>query len=96
MHTDFLPLRDQLRTNPIVYVCLGCLIVTHLILMVILVTSIASIAPEIKTTLSDVQIIVPEMRRSLFELGQLVPEIKAGMDVLNQLCVDNSNCHVSH
>ena len=94
MHTDFQPMREQLRTNPAVYACIGCLIVTHLILMVILVTSIASIAPEISTTLSDVQTLMPEMRRSLFELGQLVPNIKAGLDVLKQLCADNNNCHV--
>ena len=93
MQIDFIPLREQVRTNSIVYVCIGCLLVTHFILMIILVTSIVSIGPEIKTTLSDVQIIVPEMRRSLFELGQLVPEIKAGMDILNQLCVDSRNCH---
>ena len=93
MQTDFVPMREQIRTNPVVYLCIGCLIVTHLILTIILVTTVASIVPEINTTLDDIQIIMPEMRRSLLELGQLVPEIKNGLFILNQLCVDSRNCH---
>lgn len=95
MQTEFLPLREQIRTNPVTYICVGCLLITHLILMTILVTSIAVIAPEVKATLSDVQVVMPEMRRSLIDLGEMLPEIKTGMNILSQLCTISETCHVN-
>lgn len=93
MQTEFVPLREQIRTNPAIHICVGCLLIIHLVLMIVLVTSVAIIAPEVKATLSDVQIIMPEMRRSLLDLGQLIPEIKTGMNILSQLCTDSETCH---
>ena len=95
MHTEFVPLQEQIRTSPVTYVCVGCLLITHLILMIVLVTSVAVIAPEVKSTLSDVQVIMPEMRRSLLDLGQMLPEIKTGMNILSQLCTNSETCHVN-
>ena len=94
MQTEFVPLQEQIRTNPSTYICVGCLLITHLILMIVLVTSVAVVAPEVKTTLADVQVIMPEMRRSLLELGQLIPEIKTGMNILSQLCTHSETCHL--
>ena len=94
MQTEFVPLREQIRTNPATYICVGCLLITHLILMIVLVTSVAVIAPEVKATLSDVQVIMPEMRRSLLDLGQMIPEIQTGMNILSQLCTNSETCHV--
>lgn len=91
--TDFLPLTTRTPSRG-VYICIGCLIITHLILMTILVATVATIAPEMKSTLADVQIIMPEMRRSLLELGQLVPQIESGMEILQQLCHSSTTCHV--
>jgi len=90
--TDFLPFTTRTPARGL-YICVGCLITTHLILMIILVAAVTTIAPEMKSTLSDVQIIMPEMRRSLLELGQMVPEIKSGMGILQQLCQSSESCH---
>ena len=90
--TDFLPFTTRPPAKGL-YMCVGCLIITHLILMTILVASVLTIAPEMKSTLSDVQIIMPEMRRSLLELGQLVPQIKSSIKILQQLCQSSESCH---
>ena len=71
-------------------------VLLHIILMSVLVGTLSKIAPEVQSTLADVNIIMPEMRRSLLDLGQLLPEIKMGMSVLRQLCADNQNCVVNN
>lgn len=76
------------------FVCIGALVTTHLILMAVLVGSLASVAPEVKTTLDDVRLMVPQMHRTLTELGVMIPEIQTGMKILQQLCHSDSQCHV--
>ncbi len=73
---------------------IGLLIGLHFALMTALVASIASIAPEVKTTLDDVGVIMPEMRITLKDLGQMIPEIKTGMNILEQLCETDDTCRV--
>tara|TARA_B100001059_G_scaffold234244_1_gene276294 strand:- start:6644 stop:7012 length:369 start_codon:yes stop_codon:yes gene_type:complete len=77
------------------YICTGALVMTHLILMVVLVASIAAVAPEIKTTLDDVRLMVPQMHLTLRELGKMLPKITQGMRILDQLCADADNCRVA-
>lgn len=62
--------------------------------MIILVATLATIAPEMKSTLSDVQVMMPEMRRTLLDLGRLIPQIESGMGILQQLCQINEACHI--
>jgi len=64
----------------------------HFLLMVILVANVATIAPEMKTTLQDVKILVPQMHKTISELGVLLPEITQGMRILKQLCQTNDQC----
>ena len=64
----------------------------HFLLMVILVANVATIAPEMKTTLQDVKILVPQMHKTISELGVLLPEITQGMHILKQLCQVNDQC----
>lgn len=80
------------RSNVGCYVCLGALVIIHLVMMAILVGSMASMAPEIKTTLDDVGRMVPEMHSSLLELGVMIPEIRTGMKILEQLCLNDNRC----
>lgn len=82
------------RTNLGCFVCIGALVVTHLILMAVLVGSLASIAPEVKTTLDDVRLMVPQMHKTLSELGVMIPEIRTGMRILQQLCESDNQCHM--
>lgn len=83
------------RTNLGCFVCIGALVVTHLIMMAVLVGSLASVAPEIKTTLGDVRLMVPQMHKTLSELGVMIPEIRTGMRILQQLCESDTQCHMS-
>ena len=80
------------RTQLAVYIAFGLFISLHIILMSVLVSNLVSIAPEVQTTLADVNILVPQMQKTLVELGRMLPEIKTGMDVLKQLCVEAPNC----
>lgn len=82
------------RTNLGCFVCIGALVMTHLIMMAVLVGSLSSVAPEIKTTLDDVRLMVPQMHKTLSELGVMIPEIRTGMKILQQLCSSDSQCHV--
>ena len=82
------------RSNLGCFVCIGALVITHLILMAVLVGSLASVAPEVKTTLDDVRLMVPQMHKTLSELGVMIPEIRTGMKILQQLCNSDSQCHV--
>lgn len=75
------------------YIILGFVVIFHVVMMGIVVVTLTQIAPEVQTTLRDVNIMLPEMRRSLLELGQLLPEIKAGMSILQQLCTLDPECH---
>ena len=84
---------SRFRTNnrP-AYICICLFVITHLILMITVVVILTNVAPEIKTTLTDVNEMLPEMERSLLELGTLLPEIKMGMQILKVLCMDDINC----
>ena len=84
--------RDNSRNIFVYSCCLGFTV--QLIVMIVIGGILGNIAPEIKTTLVDVNTMMPEMRQSLLDLGQLVPEIKTGMDILRQLCEHNIDCHV--
>lgn len=79
--------------NHFVYIC-GIGFVVQLIVMIVIAGILGNIAPEIKTTLTDVNTMMPEMRQSLLDLGQLIPEIKGGMDILNELCKNDVNCNL--
>tara|TARA_B110000879_G_C11163244_1_gene510043 strand:+ start:2414 stop:2704 length:291 start_codon:yes stop_codon:yes gene_type:complete len=96
MEAEFFPLHNQnwSRQNVGKYSCIVVFLLFHIIILTVLVTSIASIAPEVQTTLKDVQVIMPEMRRTLLDLGQLIPEIKTGMNILKQLCQQDPACIV--
>jgi len=74
-----------------VYIC-GIGFVVQLVVMIVIAGILGNIAPEIKTTLTNVNTMMPEMRQSLLDLGQLIPEIKSGMDILQQLCNNDVNC----
>ena len=83
----------RFRTNNLpAYICICLFVITHLILMITVVVILTNVAPEIKTTLTDVNEMLPEMERSLLELGTLLPEIKMGMQILEFLCMDDKNC----
>jgi len=93
MHTPF----EELQTPPSRYplyivTAMSIFVVLHIILMSVIVGTLAKVAPEVQSTLADVNIIMPEMRHSLLDLGQLIPEIKMGMVVLRQLCENDANC----
>ena len=95
MHTNF----EELISRPSNYnICIitagSVFILLHIVLMSVLVGTLSKIAPEVQSTLSDVNIIMPEMRKSLLDLGQLIPEIQMGMTVLRQLCATNPNCTI--
>ena len=93
MRTHFEELSERSTPyNICILVTVGIFVLLHIILMSVLVGTLSNIAPEVQSTLSDVNIIMPEMRRSLTELGQMLPEIQMGMKVLRQLCADNPNC----
>jgi hypothetical protein len=93
--TRFIELNaDQPSRNKFTIGCFALFICTHLLIMIVLVTNIALIAPEVKTTLSDVKIIVPEMQKTISELGMLLPEITQGMQILKQLCTANDQCNI--
>lgn len=81
------------RHTRCIYIILGSLVIFHIVMMGIVVVTLTQIAPEVQTTLRDVNIMLPEMRRSLLDLGQLLPEIKAGMSIMQQLCTLNPECH---
>jgi len=72
--------------------CVGVFVFTHLLIMIVLVTNVTLMAPEIKSTLLDVKIIVPEMRKTISELGTMLPEITQGMRILKQLCQTDEQC----
>ena len=95
MRTPFEEISDRPTYNICILVAVGVFVLLHIILMSVLVGTLSKIAPEVQSTLSDVNIIMPEMRRSLLDLGQLLPEIKMGMAVLRQLCTSNPNCTLS-
>jgi|TARA_B110000977_G_scaffold25504_1_gene31461 hypothetical protein len=96
MRTSFEELSErQSPYNLCLLITIGVFVLLHIILMSVLVGTLSKIAPEVQSTLADVNIIMPEMRRSLLDLGQLLPEIKMGMSVLRQLCADNQNCVVN-
>jgi len=91
METAFVSLTER----PRYYRAVGCVcvfFVIHIAMMSVILVYLGDVAPEIKTTLSDVNVILPEMRRSLGDLGQILPEIKLGMAVLEQLCNESPNC----
>ena len=56
-----------------------------IVMMAIVVSVLAGIAPQMQTTMKDVAIMLPDMRHSLADLGQMLPEIKEGLSVLRQL-----------
>lgn len=93
MQTDYNELNNgRSRLQFCIYIGIGLFISLHIILMSVLVSNLASITPEIQTTLNDVKVMVPEMRTTLVELGRMLPEIKMGMNVLEQLCKANPDC----
>ncbi len=92
--TRGLPSFPTIRVNHVLYGCVGILIFVQMIMMCILIGSVSVIAPEVKSVLSDAQQMVPEMHKSLVALGRMLPEIRDGMKILDQLCRDNSNCHI--
>jgi hypothetical protein len=98
METNFRELSSnhpQVQSN-FNYRCLqiafGIFVTLHIILMAVIVGSISAIAPEVKTTLNDVNVLVPQMHTTLVELGRMLPEIKLGMSVLEQLCNESPQC----
>lgn len=93
--TRFIELgRDTPTIHKIAVVCFAIFIFIHLLIMIVLVTNIAIITPEINTTLSDVKILVPQMHKTISELGTLLPEITQGMRILKQLCQSDEQCNI--
>jgi len=98
MQTNFQELdsnRQELDSNRhyrCIHIALGIFVALHIILMAVIVGSVSSVAPEVKTTLDDVRVLVPEMHITLVELGRMLPEIKLGMSVLEQLCNESPGC----
>ena len=85
-------LQEVPRQRKCLYCVLGTIVLTHVVLMGIVVAILTRIAPEVLTTLSDVNVMVPEMRRTLLVLGRMVPELQTGMATLQKLCSANPDC----
>jgi|TARA_B110000977_G_scaffold33206_1_gene44223 phage-related minor tail protein len=92
MDIGFHELLDNNRRNFCLY-GIGILVGLQTIFMLAAVIILANIAPEIKTTLTDVNTMLPEMRRSLLDFGQVMPEIKTSIKILSQLCTASDNCY---
>lgn len=98
METNFQELesnRQEVHINRYyrrIHIAFGIFVALHIILMAVIVGSVSSIAPEVKTTLEDVKVLVPQMHITLVELGRMLPEIKMGMSVLEQLCNESPKC----
>ena len=92
MQTRFNELTDERPYQRYLCIALVSFVFFHIVMMAIVVSVLAGIAPQMQTTMKDVAIMLPDMRHSLADLGQMLPEIKEGLSVLRQLCVASPNC----
>tara|TARA_B100001540_G_scaffold252335_1_gene228698 strand:- start:128 stop:430 length:303 start_codon:yes stop_codon:yes gene_type:complete len=83
---------DATPPKPYLKWCAVGLIAIHLVLVVAVLCGVGALAPQLKTTMDDVQVMVPQMTLTLRELGKMLPEIKEGMRVLEHLCNQSPGC----
>lgn len=83
---------DAAPPKPYLKWCAVGLIALHLVLVVAVLCGVGALAPQLKTTMDDVQVMVPQMTLTLRELGKMLPEIKEGMRVLEHLCKQSPGC----
>jgi|TARA_B110000091_G_scaffold186468_1_gene206967 predicted PurR-regulated permease PerM len=92
MQTRFNELTEERPYQRYLCIALVSFVFFHIVMMAIVVAVLADIAPQMQTTMKDVNIMLPDMRHSLTDLGQMLPEIKEGLSVLQQLCVASPDC----
>ena len=106
MEETLLPSEDTPRRQVCCYLTFGIAALLNLILMIVIVSTIISIVPDIQLTMQDTQQVVPEIRTTvqdvrmmlpqsqqiLNDLKDMMPEIRNGLRILDQLCDASGMC----